>query len=118
MITYSVRISFELNRVFSALSVITISNFSLGFAAWLVQEFLIPNFFLLHHRTLARCLQFCLGRRQTRLIVAGTILHITVDVVLRFRETNLLHEGDGLLEETQLHVEEFVVLLDLLASGL
>ena len=73
---------------------------------------------LFHYGTLSLDLQRDLRGRQTRRIVAGTILEIAVDVVLGFSETDFLHEGDGTLKVAQLHLEEFVELFDFLASGL
>ncbi len=50
--------------------------------------------------------------RQTALIAADTIFQITVDIVVRFGEADLLDEGGLVLEVFQLHVEHLVHLLD------
>ena len=49
--------------------------------------------------------------RHTHLVVAGTILQLAVDVIVGFRETDLLYEGGLLLKEAQFHAEHLVVLL-------
>ena len=73
---------------------------------------------LFSYRRFPRCLQRYLGRRYATLVVAGTILQVTVDVVRRLRETYLLHELCLLLEELQFHTEHLIKLLDDVALGL
>ena len=74
--------------------------------------------FLCGNRTLALCFQRCLRGRQTSLVVAGTVFHVAVNVVLRFGKSDFLYEGNCLLEIAQLHVEQLVVFLNLAATRL
>ena len=69
-------------------------------------------------RCLASMLEVDLRRRQTALVVAGSVFQVCVDNILSSSEFYLLHESGASFEETQFHAKHIVVFRHFVASCL
>jgi len=67
---------------------------------------------------MSKLLQFYLRRRHAHLVVAGAVLQIAVNGVLRLGEAYLLDKRRLVFEEAQLHVSQLVELLGVVAARL